>query len=120
MELDVELVARRLYPHVFSKKDISENAKQAAERDLAKGIRALKPLLRFEPYIAGGELTVADCAAFVHLPLVSLTTKLAFGRDYLEDIAPLKPYLKKLGERPAFARVNEDRRAASAALAGKK
>jgi len=120
MELDVELVARRLYPHVFSKKDISENAKQTAERDLAKGIRALAQLVRFEPYIAGGELTVADCAAFVHLPLVSLTTKLAFGRDYLEDIAPLKPYLKKLGERAAFAKVNEDRKAASAALAGKK
>jgi glutathione S-transferase len=120
MELDVELVARRLYPHVFSKKDISESAKQAAERDLAKGVRALAQLVRFEPYIAGGELTIADCAAFVHLPLVSLTTKLAFGRDYLEDIAPLKPYLKTLGERPAFARVNEDRRAASAALAGKK
>lgn len=119
MELDVELVARRLYPHAFSKKEISDNAKQAADRDLQRGIRALKQLVRFAPYIAGPELTLADCAAFVHLPLVSLTTKLAFGRDYLEDIAPLKPYLKKLGERPAFARVNEDRRAASAALAKK-
>jgi glutathione S-transferase len=119
MELDVELVARRLYPHVYSKKEISENAKQAAERDLARGIRALERLVKFDPYIAGGELTVADCAAFVHLPLVSLTTKLAFGRDYLEGIAPLKPYLKKLGERPAFARVNEDRKAAQAALSKK-
>jgi hypothetical protein len=27
----------------------------------------------------------------------------------------VKPYLKMLGERPAFARVNEDRRAATAA-----
>jgi hypothetical protein len=31
----------------------------------------------------------------------------------------MKPYLKMLGERPAFARVNEDRRAATAAAAKK-
>jgi len=51
----------------------------------------------------------------VHLPIVTLVTKLAFGRDFFEDIPQMKPYLKMLGERPAFARVNEDRRAASAA-----
>jgi hypothetical protein len=55
----------------------------------------------------------------VHLPLVSLATKLAYGRDVLEDIAPLKPYLKMLGERPAFAKVNQDRKAAQAALSKK-
>jgi glutathione S-transferase len=70
---------------------------------------------RFEPYIAGKTLTIADCAAFVHLPIVTLVTRQAFGRDYLEDIPQVKPYLKMLGERPAFARVNEDRKAASAA-----
>jgi glutathione S-transferase len=51
----------------------------------------------------------------VHLPLVSLVTKSAYGRDFLEDIPQVKPYLKMLGERPAFARVNEDRKAAGAA-----
>jgi glutathione S-transferase len=51
----------------------------------------------------------------VHLPLVTLVTKNFFGRDFLEDIPQLKPYLKMLGERPAFAIVNEDRRAATAA-----
>jgi glutathione S-transferase len=118
MELHVELVARRLYGQVFFKSgNLSEDAKRAIEKDLNKGIRALKTLVKFDPYIAGRELTMADCAAFVHLPLVSLATKLAYGRDFLEDIAPLKPYLKKLGERPAFAKVNEDRKAAQAALA---
>ena len=120
MELHVELVARRLYGQVFLKSgNLSEDAKRSIEKDLAKGIRALKALVKFDPYIDGWELTMADCAAFVHLPLVSLATELAYGRDFLEDIAPLKPYLKKLGERPAFARVNEDRKAASAALAKK-
>ena len=89
------------------------------QKDLAKGVRALKALVKFDPYIAGKALTIADCAAFVHLPLVSLATKPGLGRDVLEDIPQVKPYLKMLGERPAFRQVNEDRKAAAAALAGK-
>lgn len=120
MELHVELVARRLYGEVFfGRPPLSTEARAAAEKDLVKGVRALKALVRFEPYIAGKELTLADCAAFVHLPLASLTSKIAFGRDVLEDIAPLKPYLKMVGERPAFAKVNADRKAAQAALTKK-
>ncbi|MDA8109596.1 MAG: glutathione S-transferase [Betaproteobacteria bacterium] len=117
MELHVELVARRLYREAFFGGKLSDETRQEVERDLAKGVRGFKALARFSPYVAGSDLTLADCAAFVHLPLVSLATKLAFGRDALEEIAPLKPYLKMLGERPAFARVNEDRKAAQAAMA---
>ena len=84
--------------------------------ELPKGVRALRMRARFDPYIAGPELTLADCAAFVHLPLVSLVTKLAYGRDFLESMPQVKPYLKMLGERPAFSLVNEDRKAAVAAL----
>lgn len=116
LELHVELVARRLYRQVFFKGTISDETKQTVEKELAKGIRTFEQLVKFDPYLAGAELTLADCAAFVHLPLVSLATKLAYGRDYLEDIAPLKPYLKMLGERPAFRKVNDDRKAAQAAL----
>lgn len=113
MELHMELVVRRLYGPVFFKRGtLSEETSQAVQKDLAKGVRAFRTLAKFEPFIAGSELTLADCAAFVHLPLVSLTTKLAFGRDFLEDLPQLKPYLKMLGERPAFHRVNEDRKAA--------
>jgi glutathione S-transferase len=119
MELHLELPARRLYREVFFGGKVSDEVKQSVQKDLPKGVRALKALVKFDPYIAGRELTLADCAAFVHLPLVSLTTKLAYGRDVLEDMAPLKPYIKMLGERPAFARVNEDRKAAQAALSRK-
>jgi glutathione S-transferase len=119
MELHVELVARRLYGQVFWKRPLSEEVKTGAEKDLVKGIRAFKGLARFDPYIAGSELTLADCAAFVHLPLVSLATKHGFGRDFLDEIPQVKPYLKMLGERPAFSKVNEDRKAAQAALTKK-
>lgn len=119
MELHLELVARRLYGNVFWKRPISDEMKETAQKDLAKGVRAFKALAKFDPYIAGGELTIADCAAFCHLPLVSLSTKHGLGRDVLVDMPQVKPYLKMLGERPAFRQVNEDRKAAQAALAQK-
>jgi|SRR4051812_1143921 len=116
MELHVELVARRLYGQVFFGQPADEAVKQAVDKDLAKGVRALGARAKFAPFIAGSELTLADCAAFVHLPLVSLATKLAYGEDRLAALRQLKPYLAMLGERPAFRRVNEDRKAAQAAL----
>jgi glutathione S-transferase len=115
IELHLELVARRMYGMLAGGKPVSDETRQRVERDLAKGVRALKAVVRFEPFIAGKELTIADCAAFVHLPLVTLVTRNFFGRDFLEDIPQVKLYLKMLGERAAFAKVNEDRRAATAA-----
>jgi glutathione S-transferase len=115
IELHLELVARRMYGSLGGGKPASEETRQRVEKDLAKGVRALKSVVKFDPFIAGQELTIADCAAFVHLPLVTLVTRNFFGRDFLEDIPQMKPYLKMLGERPAFAKVNEDRRAATAA-----
>jgi glutathione S-transferase len=115
VELHLELVVRRLYGGLFFGGSFSDETKAQVEKDVAKGVRALKAVAKFDPYIAGKVLSIADCAAFVHLPLVSLVTKTAFGRDFLDDLPQVKPYLKMLGERPAFAKVNEDRKAASAA-----
>lgn len=115
IELHLELVVRRLYGGLFFGGSFSDETKQQVEKGVRKGVRALKAVATFDPFIAGKDLTIADCAAFVHLPLVTLVTKQAFGRDYLEDIPQVKPYLKMLGGRPVFAKVSEDRRAASAA-----
>ena len=115
IELHMELVVRRLYNGLFFGGSFSEETKAAVEKDITKGVRALKAVAQFDPFIAGKDLTIADCAAFVHLPIVTLVTKTAFGRDFLEDIPQVRPYLKMLGERPAFAKVNEERKAASAA-----
>ena len=112
LEVHVELVARRLYGQVFFGKPPSESARQSVERELGRGLRGLKRLVKFNPFIAGPELTLADCAAFCHLPLVSLATKAAYGRDFLEDLPQVKPYIAMLKQRPAFARVDEDRKAA--------
>ncbi len=117
IELNLELVARRLYRQVFfGGAKVSVETRQGVEIGLAKGARALRSLARFEPFIAGPQFTLADCAAFVHLPLVSLASKHGLGRDMLEELPQLKAYLRMLGERPAFRRVNDDRKAAQAEM----
>ena len=115
IELHLELVARRLYPGAFFGGTTSDGTKQSVEKDLAKGVRTLKALAKFDPYIAGAEFSLADCAAAVHLPVVTLATKLTYGRDFLEELPQAKAYLKALGERPAIAKVNAWRREASEA-----
>lgn len=119
IELHMELVARRIYPEVFFGGQVSDETKKEVERDLAKGLRAFARVARFDPYIAGKELTLADCSAFVNLPLISMAGKLAFGRDMFEHLPQVKPYLKMLGERPAFAQVSADRKAATEAATRK-
>ncbi len=117
IEWHMEMVVRRLYAQAFFGGTVSEEVKQGVDRDIARGVRTLKALARFEPFIAGDALTLADCAAFVHLPLVSLSTKLVLGRDALEEMPQVKEAIKMLRARPAFARVDEDRKAAAAAMA---
>jgi glutathione S-transferase len=120
LELHMELVARRLYVQAFFGGTVSDEIKAHVERDLAKGVRAFKQLAKFTPFAAGASLTYADCAAGVHLPLVSLSTKIVYGRNVLDDYAPVRPYLKMLNERPAFRKVNDEHKAAVEAMAAAK
>jgi len=116
MELHMELVARRLYAQAFFGGAVSDESKKLVEKDLVKGVRAFKQLAKFSPFVAGTSLSYADCAAGVHLPLISLSTKIIYGRDVLDDYAPVKPYLKMLNERPAFRKMNDERKVATEAM----
>lgn len=110
IELHLELPARRLYAEAFFGGSVSDETKKEVEKLLTKGLRSVAQLARFEPFIAGKEFTQADCAAWVHLPLVSQATKRIYGRDFISELLPAaKPYLKVISERPQAQRVNADR-----------
>jgi glutathione S-transferase len=110
LELHLELVARNLYPEAFFGGKVSDSVKEKTAVQLEKNVRAFAALARFAPFVAGDALSLADCAAVVHLPVVSGATKLIYGRDFLADL-PVRDYLKRMGERPALAQVNADRKA---------
>jgi glutathione S-transferase len=119
IDMHLELHARRLYPQAFFGGSISEETKEQVNKELDKGVRALAGMVVFEPFIAGGALTYADCAAFVSLPLVSAATKAVYGADTLAGIEGMKPYLAMMKARPHLEKVEADRKAALALMAAR-
>lgn len=117
IELYLELPARRLYGEAFFGGTVTQEIKDAVRPDLERGTKALARLVRFTPYLAGSAFTIADCAASIHLPIVTLAAKKIYGIDLFAGLEPLKPYLKMLGERPAVKRTHDDRKTAEAAMA---
>lgn len=108
IELHLELVVRELYYEAFFGGTTPDAMKERVRKQLAKSIPAFAQLAKFSPYVAGGEFTLADCAAICHLPLVSAATKKIYGEDLLAGL-PVKDYLKQMAERPAVQKVNADR-----------
>jgi glutathione S-transferase len=111
LELNVELVARRLYGAAFFGGQVSDGVKALTEKDLVKGIRAFKQLAKFAPYVAGDAFTAADCATAVHLPLVSRATKTIYGADVFADDAAVQGYAQMIKARPSVRRVLDDMKA---------
>ncbi len=110
IELHLELVARNLYPEAFFGGKVSDSVKEKVGEQLNKNSAAFAQLARFAPYVAGDSFSLADCAAIVHLPLVSSASKIIYGKDCLGDL-PVRDYLKQMGERVSVQRVNTDRKA---------
>ena len=113
IELHLELPARRLYKEAFFGGTVSDETKAEVAPLLEKGLRSLARLARFSPFIGGDHFTHADCAAWVHLPLISQSTRKIYGRDFIDELLPqAKAYLKMIGERPHALKVNDDRKSA--------
>jgi len=111
-ELHLELVARRLYRGAFFGGNLSDETKQLAKADLEKGVRSVMQLAKFSPWAAGNEFGAADCAAALHLPLVSLASKTVYGADVFgENAAKVDAYVKMASERSSIKKVNDDRKA---------
>lgn len=109
-ELHLELVARELYAEAFFGGKVSDEIKTRTHKLLSRNAKAFAKLAKFSQYVAGAEFTMADCAALVHLPLVSMASKAIYGEDVLADL-PVRDYTKMLAERPTVQRVNADRKA---------
>jgi glutathione S-transferase len=110
LELHLELVARRLYPQAYFGARLEQALIEATRKELERNVAAFARLAKWSPFIAGDAFTVADCAAIVHLPLISGATKAVWGEDVLAG-TPAREYVKRMGERPSVQKVNADRKA---------
>ncbi|MFM2187558.1 MAG: glutathione S-transferase family protein [Burkholderiaceae bacterium] len=121
IDLHLELVARDLYGAAFFGRTVDDAVKERVRAQLSKNISAFKRLAKFSPHVAGSEFTLADCCAFVSLPLVAMSTKSVLGSDLLaEGGVDWKGYLKLVAARPSAQRVEGDRKSAIAAMAASK
>ena len=120
IELHLELVARELYGQAFFGGSASDGTKERVRKLLTKNVAAFKRLAKFSPYVAGDGFTLADVAAWNHLPLIGLATRIVLGEDVLAAAGiDWKGYVKRIDERASAQRVAADRKATQAALAAK-
>ncbi len=118
VELHLELVARELYAQAFFGGTVSQDVQDRVRKQLTKNIAGFKRLAKFGPYLAGDQFTIADCAAWVSLPLVASASKKVLGEDLLAAAGiDWKAYAALIGARPHAQKVDADRKADGARMA---
>ena len=112
LELHLELVVRNVYAEAFFGGKVSDGLKQMIAGQLTRNLAAFAKLARFDaPFLAGGQITLADCAAVCHLPVLASATRIVYGRDFLaEQLPAARDYLKLMNQRPHVQTVNADRK----------
>jgi glutathione S-transferase len=112
IELYLELSVRRVIPNFFARKPPPDNIARDVRATLAKGVRSLTQLARFDrAYVLGDRFTAADVAAAIHLPAVSAIAKGVFGEDVFAEVPGLAGYLARMEERPTLQRIRADQKA---------
>ena len=116
LDWHLEMAARQLYGAAyFGAPPLSESNAARIRREIEQKIAGVKRLLKMAPYAVGDTFTMADCAAFVDLPVVGLATKAVYGEDLLlAHGVDYKPYVKLVGERASAQKVAAERKAALA------
>ncbi|HMN76944.1 MAG TPA: glutathione S-transferase [Burkholderiaceae bacterium] len=119
IDLHLELVARQLYGQAFfGGAALSDANKERIRKDLVRNIAGFKRLANFAPYVGGDTFTLADCAAYVSLPIVALASRIVLGEDLLAaGGVDWKTYTALIGQRPSAQKVDADRKAGQAQLA---
>lgn len=121
LELNVELIARRLYAEAIFGGTVSAETKEEVKQKLETGLKGLTKLMILAPYALGSRFTAADVVAWPHLQLVSFATQKIYGKDLVADHVPgIQAYIKTVESRPYARQVAEDRAAALAEFFRKK
>lgn len=112
IDLHLELVARELYAQAFFGGTVSASNQARVRTLLDKNLSGFLRLAKFSPYVAGDKFSLADCSAYVSLPLIAMATKAVLGEDLLAAHAiDWKGYTKLIAQRPSAQRVDRDRKA---------
>ncbi|MEE1890447.1 glutathione S-transferase [Pseudomonas carassii] len=116
IELYIELPARTCYAEAFFGAAVEPLIKERARADLLAGFATLKRNGRFQPYVAGEQLTIADLMFCFSVDLACAVGKKVLNVDFLADFPQAAALLEKLRENPHMARIVADKDAAMPAF----
>jgi glutathione S-transferase len=109
IDLYLELPARRLYPEVFAGTGtVSDEVRATVRPLLEQGVAALASLARFDPYIAGSRLSLADVSAAFHCVPVSLASQAIYGTDVLAALPAVETHRALMDQRPTVQRARAE------------
>ena len=108
IELYIELPARRVYGEFFTR-PVSDQEKQVVRELLESGFAAFQSLARFEPYLAGAEISYADFFGLYAVPTATAVTREVYGWDTYNWISGLRDWLALMQERDTVKRIEAER-----------
>jgi glutathione S-transferase len=110
IELNVELIDRRLLPEALFGTPVSAATKEEVKTKVEAGLTGLARLMKLAPFALGEEFTAADIVAWPHLQLVSYITQQIYGTDLVAAHIPgIEAYIKRIESRPFAQQVGNDR-----------
>jgi glutathione S-transferase len=110
LELNVELIARRLYGEALFGSSVSQETKDEVRTKLDTGLKGLAKLLKLSPYALGDRFSTADIVAWPHLQLVGFATQKIYGENLVTTHIPgIEAYMQLIESRPHAQIVSADR-----------
>lgn len=74
--------------------------------ELKKAVQSLNAATVFAPYIAGNQISLADCAAYCTIPWFAIVSERHLGKNMISDIAGFQDYREFLDQNPDFSEIH--------------
>ena len=115
IELNVELIARRIYAEAVFGGKVSQETKDEVRAKVETGLSGLARMMTLSPYALGDSFSAADVVAWPHLQLVAFATQQIYGQDLVAQHIPgIEAYMQLVESRPHAQHVAKDRATALA------
>ena len=116
IELYIELPGRACYGEAFFGMTLPEAIKEKTKTELQLGFAALGRHGKFDPYVAGDSLSIADLYFLYSVPLACAVGQKLFGIDLLAEMPQAKALLERLEQNPHVQKIAADKDAAMPAF----
>ncbi|MBN7797966.1 glutathione S-transferase family protein [Parahaliea mediterranea] len=113
-ELYFDLPARRLLPAVFGNAEIPEATLAEVREGLERGVAGLTALARFDPYVAGDELTMADLYLRYALAIPKIIGPSKLDWDVVAAVPGLGEWDAMMAESEISRKIDADQQANTA------